>query len=230
MKVAEWRTTQTLQLKISANLEATRQRITIKYFLPADKLHRLALKRRFQLSNCRLLTSAVLGFIAEIDIKNYTKHEAVMDLLAITLLLAGGPNYQILPWVVHPPIQGSAQTQICSSFSNHQVQSPYQRAQEINGHEPRQTRIRSIHQLKILTTIRHFHLLTKLPSTSLLLLLCATPPPMRNPYLNYDLQHEGNTGEKAIRTIKCKVLTNVLKRSMVTSQGRHELWRTTNWK
>jgi hypothetical protein len=47
--------------------------ITIKYILPADDLHRLALKRRFQLSICRLLTSAALGFIAEIDIKNYTE-------------------------------------------------------------------------------------------------------------------------------------------------------------
>jgi hypothetical protein len=43
--------------------------ITIEYILPADDLHRLALKRRFQLSICRLLTSAALGVIAEIDIK-----------------------------------------------------------------------------------------------------------------------------------------------------------------
>jgi hypothetical protein len=72
----------TLQTKLLADLEATRRRITREYILPADNLLCLALKRRFQHSICRLLTSAALGFIAEIDIKNYTEHEAVMDLLA----------------------------------------------------------------------------------------------------------------------------------------------------
>ena len=82
MKLRTVRTIKTLQRKLSADLKATRRRITNKYFLQADNLHRLALKRRFQLSICRLLTSAALGFIVEIDIKNYTEHEAVMDLLA----------------------------------------------------------------------------------------------------------------------------------------------------
>ena len=82
MKLRTERTIKTLQHKLSANLEATRHRITNKYFLQADNLHCLALKRRFQLSICRLLTSAALGFTAEIDIKNYTEHKLVMDLLA----------------------------------------------------------------------------------------------------------------------------------------------------
>ena len=81
-EVMESKDFKTLQLKLSANLETTRHRITNDYFLPAEELHCLALKRRFQLSICRLLTSAALGLIAKIDIKNYTKHEAVMDLLA----------------------------------------------------------------------------------------------------------------------------------------------------
>jgi hypothetical protein len=72
----------TLLTKLLTDLDATRRRITKEYLLPADNLLCLALKRRFQHSICRLLTSAALGFIAEIDIKNYTEHEAVMDLLA----------------------------------------------------------------------------------------------------------------------------------------------------
>jgi len=80
-EVTDCKDFKTLQLKLSANLEATRRRITKEYILPEDNLHGLALKRRFQLSICRLLTSAALGFIREIDIKNYTEHEAVMDQL-----------------------------------------------------------------------------------------------------------------------------------------------------
>ena len=90
MKLRTVRTINTLQLKLSVDLKATRRRITIEYILPVDDLHHLALKRCFQLSIFRLLTSAALGFIPEIDIKNYTKHEAV------TLLLARGPNRRIL--------------------------------------------------------------------------------------------------------------------------------------
>ena len=81
-EVMESKDFKTLQLKLSADLDATRRRIANDYFLPVENLHRLALKRRFQLSICRLLTSAALGFIAEIDIKNNTEHEAVMNLLA----------------------------------------------------------------------------------------------------------------------------------------------------
>ena len=83
-KVTKCKDFKTLQLKPLADLDATRRKITIEYSLPADNLHQLALKRRFQQSLCRLLTSAALGFIAEIDIKNCTEHEAVMDLLAST--------------------------------------------------------------------------------------------------------------------------------------------------
>ena len=80
-EVMESKNFKTLQLKISANLETTRRRITNDYFLPAEDLHRLALKRRFQLSICRLLTSAALGFIAETNIKNNTEHEANRQIL-----------------------------------------------------------------------------------------------------------------------------------------------------
>jgi hypothetical protein len=85
--------------------------ITIDYILPADDLLRLALKRRFQLSICRLLTSAALGFIAEIDIKNYTEKS----------------------FLLQPSSAKSLPT--CSK--------------EINGHEPRQTRIRSKYLLQL---------------------------------------------------------------------------------
>ena len=81
-EVMESKDFKTLKLKLSDNLETTRRRITNDYFLPAEDVHRLALKRRFQLSVCRLLTSAATGFIAEINIKNNTKHEAVMNFLA----------------------------------------------------------------------------------------------------------------------------------------------------
>jgi hypothetical protein len=81
-EVTECKDFKALQLKLSADLEKTRRRITIKYILPADNLHCLALKRFFQLSICRLLASAALGFIAETDIKNYNEHDVVMDILA----------------------------------------------------------------------------------------------------------------------------------------------------
>ena len=142
MKLWIVRTIQTLQLKLSADLEATRRRITIEYILPADDLHRLALKRRFQLSICRLLTSAALGFIAEIDIKNYTKHEAVMDLLATS------PSFLL----VDPIARSFRELFILLYKEAHKLKfvppSPTIECKvltdvlkEINGHEPRQTRI-----------------------------------------------------------------------------------------
>jgi hypothetical protein len=67
-EVTECKDFKALQLKLSADLEETKRRITNEYFLPVDSLHCLALKRRFQLSICRLLASTALGFIAEIDI------------------------------------------------------------------------------------------------------------------------------------------------------------------
>ena len=81
-EVMESKDFKTLQLKLSADLDATRRRLTHDYFLPVEDLHRQSLKRRFQLSICRLLTSAALGFVAELDIKNNNEHEAVMNLLA----------------------------------------------------------------------------------------------------------------------------------------------------
>jgi hypothetical protein len=80
--VTECKDYKNLQTKLSADLKATRQRITSEYFLLADNITRLALKRRFQLSVCKLFSSAALGFIAEIDIKDYHEHKAIMDLLA----------------------------------------------------------------------------------------------------------------------------------------------------
>ena len=93
--VTECKDFKTLQTKLSADLEATMQRITSEYFLPADNIMRLALKRQFQLSICKLISSASLGLIAEIDMKKYPKHRAIMDLL-ITIPPALRPNLQIL--------------------------------------------------------------------------------------------------------------------------------------
>ena len=42
-----------------------------------------ALKKRFQLSCCRLLTSAAKGFITQVGIKGYDATVAVMDLLSM---------------------------------------------------------------------------------------------------------------------------------------------------
>ncbi len=90
--VTECKDFKTLQTKLLADLEATRRRFTTEYFLPADNITRLALKRRFQLSICKLLSSAALGFIAELDIQNYPEHRAIMDLLSTSpSLLLGEP-------------------------------------------------------------------------------------------------------------------------------------------
>ena len=106
----------TLQLKLLPDLKATRQRITIKYFLQANNLHRLALKRRFQLSICRLLTSAALGSIAETDIKTTPNMKRSPSFLLVNPIAKASREFILL-------YKRSAQTQICSS-SNHRAQSP----------------------------------------------------------------------------------------------------------
>ena len=139
-EVTECKDFKALQLMLSVDLEETRRRITIKYILPADNLHCLALKRRFQLSICRLLASAALGFIAEIDIKNYNEHDAIMDLLSTspTSLLTSpiARSYQEfallykeehkLKFVPLPTTENKVLTDALN---------------EINGYETRQTRI-----------------------------------------------------------------------------------------
>jgi hypothetical protein len=103
-EVTESNDFKTLQIKLSADLDATRRRFANDYFLPAENLHRLALKRCFQLSICRLLASAALGFIAEIDIKNNTEHKAVMNLLTTS------PTSLIVDPIAKTPVSSSFYT------------------------------------------------------------------------------------------------------------------------
>ena len=160
-EVTECKDFKALQLKLSVDLGETRRRITNKYILPADNLHCLALKRRFQLSICRLLTSAALGFIAEIDIKNYNEHDA-MDLLATSpaslltspiaksyrefaLLYKEAHKLKFVP----PP---TTENKVLTDVLN-----------EINGYETRQTRIMEDATINTentenaITTIDHYY-------------------------------------------------------------------------
>jgi len=75
-----------------ADKEATKIRWT-EYVNEIDNLTRLGLKQRFLASFCKLLNSAARGFTAEVGTHpSYTKHEVVIDLLAITpTLLLGEP-------------------------------------------------------------------------------------------------------------------------------------------
>lgn len=73
-----------LHTQLEVELDKTRRTWTSKYALPVEKMNCNALKRRFQESFCSLLASAARGFIALAGTSNYTEHEAILDLLAIS--------------------------------------------------------------------------------------------------------------------------------------------------
>ncbi len=53
------------------------------YVLPVQDLNVRVMRKRFQLSYCRLLSSAAKGFIAQVRAKGYNASVTIMDLLAM---------------------------------------------------------------------------------------------------------------------------------------------------
>jgi hypothetical protein len=59
----------TLEDKLAGKIEALRCNWAMRYVLPVQDLNVRAMRKRFQLSYCRLLSSAAKGFIAQIGAK-----------------------------------------------------------------------------------------------------------------------------------------------------------------
>jgi hypothetical protein len=55
----------------------------MKYIHPMDKMNSECLLEQFQTEVCKLLEYAGRCFIAQTEAQNYTKHQAVLDLLAL---------------------------------------------------------------------------------------------------------------------------------------------------
>jgi hypothetical protein len=72
-----------LEDELAEAIEATRRDWATRFVLPVFDMNVKALRRRFQLSLCRLLSSAAKGFIALVGTKGYDATVAVMDLLAM---------------------------------------------------------------------------------------------------------------------------------------------------
>jgi hypothetical protein len=72
-----------LEDELAEAIEATRRDWATRFVLPVFDMNVKALRRRFQLSLCRLLSSAAKGFIALVGTEGYDATVAVMDLLAI---------------------------------------------------------------------------------------------------------------------------------------------------
>ena len=83
-KVTESKDFKALHNQLEVKLETLRCDWTMRYALPTEKLNIAALKRRFLASFCKLLSNAATGFVALTGIKNYSGHEAVLDLLVST--------------------------------------------------------------------------------------------------------------------------------------------------
>ena len=72
-----------LEDELAETIEATRREWATRFVLPVYDMNVKALRRRFQLSFCRLLSSAAKGFIALVGTEGYDATVAVMDLLAM---------------------------------------------------------------------------------------------------------------------------------------------------
>ena len=70
-----------LQDKLALATEVLRRNWASRFVLPVQELNCGALKKRYQLAVCRLLTMAAKGFIAQVGIEGYNTHLAVVDLL-----------------------------------------------------------------------------------------------------------------------------------------------------
>ena len=74
---------QALEDELTEAIQATRRDWATCFVLPIFDMNFKALRRRFQLSFCRLLSSAAKGFIAQVRIEGYDTIVAIMDLLSI---------------------------------------------------------------------------------------------------------------------------------------------------
>ena len=74
---------QALEDELTEAIQATRRDWATRFVLPVFDMNVKALRRRFQLSFCRLLSSAAKGFIAQVGIEGYDAIVAIMDLLSI---------------------------------------------------------------------------------------------------------------------------------------------------
>jgi hypothetical protein len=72
-----------LKTNFTKEIEALRRNWATQFFLPVQDLNVHAMKKRYQLSFCRLLSMAAKGFIAQAGAEGYNANTAVMDLLAI---------------------------------------------------------------------------------------------------------------------------------------------------
>jgi hypothetical protein len=70
-----------LQDELAMGTEALCHNLASRFVLPIQELNCRALKKRYQLAVCRLLTMAAKGFITQVGIKGYNAHLAVVDLL-----------------------------------------------------------------------------------------------------------------------------------------------------
>ena len=74
---------QALEDELTEAIQATRRDWATRFVLPVFDMNVKALRRRFQLSFCRLLSSAAKGFIAQVGIEGYDAIVAIMDLLSM---------------------------------------------------------------------------------------------------------------------------------------------------
>ena len=72
-----------LEDELTEAIEATRRDWAKRFVFPVFNMNVNALRKRFQLSFCRLLSLAAKGFIAQVGIEGYDHTVAVMDLLAM---------------------------------------------------------------------------------------------------------------------------------------------------
>jgi hypothetical protein len=71
----------TLEDELATKIEALQRDWATKFVLPVQDLNICAMKKRYQLSFCQLLSMAAKGFIAQAGAKGYNANTAVMDLL-----------------------------------------------------------------------------------------------------------------------------------------------------
>ncbi len=69
--------------ELKEEIEATRCDWATRFVFPVYDMNVKALRKRFQLSFCRLLLSAAKGFIAQVGIEGYDATVTVMDLLSM---------------------------------------------------------------------------------------------------------------------------------------------------
>jgi Txe/YoeB family toxin of Txe-Axe toxin-antitoxin module len=69
--------------ELKEEIEATRRDWATRFVFPVYDTNVKALRKRFQLSFCRLLSSAAKGFIAQVGIEGYDATVAIMDLLSM---------------------------------------------------------------------------------------------------------------------------------------------------